>query len=204
VSLLTSGKLVPSELVESLVQLGARDLAIFGPLILVVGTPEDPNPSFLGDLIHSVLRDAAPISRSQGWMATSEMPTMRVPSAEAPDADQVELLAELDGATHCIVPLRLEGSSRSLTLGRSPHNRILVSDPSVSGDHAELIIEDGGIRICDRGSKNGTHLNGVPLRAGSIPWLQPMDRLTFGRVPAFACDPRTLRAVLRHDLRSLL
>jgi hypothetical protein len=206
VGLLTSGKILPSELVESLIQLSPKELEAepFGPLLLVLQSPADPSGSFLADLLHSALRDGPPLSQGPGWLSTGEMPTVRVPNFEAPDPDQVELLAELAGATHCIIPLlRQDGSARTLTLGRAPQNHIVVSDPSVSGEHAELSVQDEGVRILDRGSKNGTFHNGTAMTPGKRLWLQPMDRLTFGRVAAFTCDPRTLRAVLRSDLRSL-
>jgi len=136
-------------------------------------------------------------------MTTSEIPTVRAPSQEAPDEDQVELLAELGNEVHCLVPLLLSPGKQQLRLGRSPGSDIYLPDPSVSGEHAELTVEDGGVRIFDRQSKNGTYLNGQRLEGVHAPWLQPMDRLSFGRVRAFACEPRTLRAVVRQDLRAM-
>ena len=49
-------------------------------------------------------------------------------------------------------------------LGRDPRNHIVVSDVLVSGFHARVERGmDGGFTITDRGSTNGTRLNGEPL-----------------------------------------
>ena len=191
---------------ERLLQYAPKELESqpLGPLLLLIRAPEENTGSFTTQLLAHTTRDMLPPSNSaMTWLHTSEVPTVRAPSQEAPDADQVELLAELGSGTHCIIPL-LSTSDRAITLGRSPKCRIVLSDPSVSADHAEIRLEDGGVRITDAKSKNGTIVNGVRLPEGANPWLQPMDRISFGRVPAFVCEPRTLRAVLRQDLRTLL
>jgi pSer/pThr/pTyr-binding forkhead associated (FHA) protein len=41
--------------------------------------------------------------------------------------------------------------------------RIDVADPSLSSTHARLTSSDGGWSVVDAGSKNGTHVNGVPV-----------------------------------------
>lgn len=203
--LLTSGQLIPGELVEQLLQHQPTDWDNhpLGPLLLVLRAPEDASPSFLEELERSVRQDVAPLSQSP-TLITSEMPTLRVPQLDPPDPDQVELLAELGGATHGIVPLRLDKPRRTLCLGRSTQNQVVLNDPSISSLHAELSIEEGGVRLIDRDSKNGTLVNGAALTAHEPQWLQPMDRLSLGRVTGFMCHPRTLRAVLRQELRSLL
>lgn len=87
---------------------------------------------------------------------------------------------------------------RLITVGRAADASILLLDPSVSARHAELVLADGGIRLADVASKNGTLHNGTELRPHDRVWLQPMDRVQFGQVEAFVCDARALRAVLRH------
>src|ERR1700744_2624546 len=47
-----------------------------------------------------------------------------------------------------------------LTIGRLPFNTIQIIDRTVSGFHAELISEHGHYRLHDRGSSNGTYVNG--------------------------------------------
>jgi pSer/pThr/pTyr-binding forkhead associated (FHA) protein len=50
---------------------------------------------------------------------------------------------------------------RVLKIGRSSSNNIVVTDPAVSSQHANLTISDNGeVRIKDLNSKNGTFVNG--------------------------------------------
>jgi pSer/pThr/pTyr-binding forkhead associated (FHA) protein len=77
-------------------------------------------------------------------------------------------------------------------------------DPSVSGKHAAFAWSDGALAVTDLGSKNGTSHNDVRLSPHEKSWVQPMDRLQFGRVEAFLCDPRALRAVLLQEHRAAM
>jgi pSer/pThr/pTyr-binding forkhead associated (FHA) protein len=47
-----------------------------------------------------------------------------------------------------------------LTLGRDPASDIFLNDVTVSRAHAILEVLDGGVRIHDNGSLNGTYVNG--------------------------------------------
>jgi pSer/pThr/pTyr-binding forkhead associated (FHA) protein len=63
--------------------------------------------------------------------------------------------------------------SRTLRIGRSPDNDIVVLDPDVSRHHAELRGTAGAYRIVDLASANGTFVNGqrgtdVPLSEGDV------------------------------------
>lgn len=49
---------------------------------------------------------------------------------------------------------------KKLTIGRRPTNDIYLSDPSVSRQHAEIVLEGGRAVVRDLGSHNGTFLNG--------------------------------------------
>lgn len=52
----------------------------------------------------------------------------------------------------------------SLTLGRSPRADLEVASPRASRNHAEIRAAVGGHEAVDRGSTNGTTVNGGPLR----------------------------------------
>lgn len=205
-SLLASKKLVPQPWVEALVSMEPTELESepFGPLLLLIRSPEDDDSrQFEEQLVACVMKETSVTGEHPKWPATAQFPTMNMSEREVTEADQIELLSELTSATHCLVPLRGKGRGGCL-LGRNPAATIRLSDPSVSSDHARLFVESGSVQIQDLDSKNGTMLNGRRLETDETAWLQPMDRLTFGRVQAFACDPRVLRAVLRQGLRSLI
>ncbi|HEY0135494.1 MAG TPA: FHA domain-containing protein, partial [Nannocystis sp.] len=59
------------------------------------------------------------------------------------------------------------------SIGSHPRNDLVVEDPTVSRFHCEIVIDDGGARVRDLQSRNGTVLDGVTvreafLRAGSL------------------------------------
>ena len=58
---------------------------------------------------------------------------------------------------------------RTIRIGRNANNDIVYSDPSVSGNHADLTISDDGQLILTDHSTNGTFVNGQPLRQSSQP-----------------------------------
>lgn len=67
----------------------------------------------------------------------------------------------------------------SATIGREAINQIRLHDTEVSRNHAKLIrLEDGGHRIADNGSSNGTYVNS---RRVDQKVLQSGDRVQVGR-----------------------
>jgi FOG: FHA domain len=51
-------------------------------------------------------------------------------------------------------------SATTLRIGRAPENDIVVSDPTVSRQHAEIRNVSGAYRIVDLDSSHGTFVNG--------------------------------------------
>ena len=47
----------------------------------------------------------------------------------------------------------------------------------MSGSHAEIDVLDGQVVLRDLGSRNGTRLNGQPIRSAAV---GPGDRITVG------------------------
>jgi predicted component of type VI protein secretion system len=82
-----------------------------------------------------------------------------------------------------------------LTIGRSPENNLALDSKKVSRDHAVLAFQDGRWFLEDRGSYNGTFLNGNRLRPGVPLPLRHADRISVGPEellfswPAQADDP---------------
>ena len=67
------------------------------------------------------------------------------------------------------------GTPREFDLGPGPNyagrgvaNNIKLEDPSVSGAHAQIIVEAGRVIIKDLGSMNGTYINGLPVKEGIL------------------------------------
>ena len=54
------------------------------------------------------------------------------------------------------------------SVGRNPSNRLSVSDPSISRQHCVIASHGGQYQIRDLESRNGTFVNGVPVRERSL------------------------------------
>src|SRR5438105_14565568 len=68
-----------------------------------------------------------------------------------------------------------------ITIGRSPDNMIVISDPSVSSHHAQLQLAGETYRLNDLDSTNGTRVNGIPATETV---LRFDDRIRFGGIEA--------------------
>lgn len=74
-----------------------------------------------------------------------------------------------------------------LTVGRKPENDLVIADPSVSGRHAELVVDEGGVLLRDLGSTNGTRVGGEKTDQTR---LAHGDRVRFGQVELRFIDGR--------------
>jgi adenylate cyclase len=68
---------------------------------------------------------------------------------------------------------------RAVIVGRAVTSDVPVYDPTISRQHAELVLTDGGVRIKDLGSSNGTFLNGARITEAVG---TDNDVVTFGKV----------------------
>jgi hypothetical protein len=68
------------------------------------------------------------------------------------------------------------------TIGRHPDCAVLIDDAFVSAHHAQFSCEDDGWWITDLNTKNGTFVNGSPIKAPTR--LKTGDVLRLGRVRA--------------------
>lgn len=100
------------------------------------------------------------VGAPDGPKVTVQMPTLT--------AHPVELMTE-SVIEHPGVPI---------TVGRGSSNSIVLDDPLVSREHAELIRQGDRLLVIDRGSLNGVQINGIPTHRG---YLGPDDVLTIGR-----------------------
>lgn len=51
-----------------------------------------------------------------------------------------------------------------ITIGRRPHNDIVIEDLAISGEHAVIVTHDDDSFLEDLNSTNGTQVNGQPVR----------------------------------------
>ncbi len=63
------------------------------------------------------------------------------------------------------------------TIGRRPEKDLIIPDPRVSRDHAEILLVDGEFCIVDQASKHGTFVNGQQVQRHR---LVHRDRIHFG------------------------
>lgn len=71
------------------------------------------------------------------------------------------------------------------TLGRRPGNTLQVQDGSISGQHAEFLIEGARVTLRDLDSTNGTRVGGARITEQA---LAHGDRLAFGSVEGVFVD----------------
>jgi hypothetical protein len=76
---------------------------------------------------------------------------------------------------------RFELGDGSYGLGREPGVDILISDPSISRRHLDLVVQSTGVSVADVGSRNGTAVNGEVLPRGASREVRERDELELGR-----------------------
>src|SRR5512133_4129494 len=94
-----------------------------------------------------------------------------------------------DGAEHDL--------TENVSIGRDPTNDLVMESAAVSREHAALTFRDGRWYVEDRGSFNGTFLNGTRVQPGTPLPLRHADRSGIGsETVLFSCpaqlqDPDT-------------
>ena len=97
--------------------------------------------------------------------------------------------------------------NESVTIGRDDSNDLTFTSATVSRDHAALTVTDGRWYVEDRGSFNGTFLNGTRVQPGTPLPLRHADRIGIGAEtvlfswPAQLQDPGYDRAARRGRAR---
>lgn len=85
--------------------------------------------------------------------------------------------------------------SRSYIIGRSRTCDIRLSDPTVSGRHAELIVMDDAIHLADLDSTNGTYvLTDKGFKSFKEGYVESTQKVAFGH---FVCSVLQLTEMLR-------
>ncbi|HVE15590.1 MAG TPA: FHA domain-containing protein [Chthoniobacterales bacterium] len=82
-----------------------------------------------------------------------------------------------------------ELGEETVTVGRLADNAIQIEDGSVSSHHAEIVFERGEYHLNDKGSTNGTFVNGEQI---SNAVLKDSDQIRFGNIDTvFTGDKRS-------------
>src|SRR5437016_73361 len=68
---------------------------------------------------------------------------------------------------------------RTIVVGRAVTSDVPIYDPTISRRHAEVALTDGGVKVKDVGSSNGTFLNGARITEAIA---AENDVITFGKV----------------------
>ncbi|MCE5322790.1 FHA domain-containing protein [bacterium] len=102
-------------------------------------------------------------------------PETEVESAEGEPAPVGKLIAN-DGS------MSFDIANGENTIGRRDgDNTIVISDPYISGRHADLHAENGLFIVTDVGSTNGTSVNGVRLQPNEPKDILDGDEITIGQ-----------------------
>jgi predicted component of type VI protein secretion system len=81
----------------------------------------------------------------------------------------------------------------SMTIGRDTKNDLVMESAAVSREHAAVTLSDGRWYLEDRGSFNGTYLNGTRVVPGTRLPLRHADRIGIGTETLLFSWPAQLR-----------
>lgn len=71
-----------------------------------------------------------------------------------------KIILSIDGTVLREIALAKE----RITIGRRPHNDIVIDNLAISGEHAVIVTHDNDSFLEDLNSTNGTQINGQPVR----------------------------------------
>ncbi len=73
---------------------------------------------------------------------------------------------------------QIQAARARLTVGRSAVNDLVLTDSSISGLHAELLVSKGGVLLRDLASTNGSFVHGVRVQEA---WVEPGMTMVLGK-----------------------
>jgi NADPH-dependent 2,4-dienoyl-CoA reductase/sulfur reductase-like enzyme/pSer/pThr/pTyr-binding forkhead associated (FHA) protein len=128
----------------------------------------------------SLIAMAKPQPRTEAFFVPSDdFPTVMSSAASGTGGDALPVLAET----------RLS-NTKVMTVGRQTGVYLLIDHATVSRRHAEISYANGQYILRDLGSANGTYVNDVRLKPGSVHILEPHDEIRFGKVAKFTFQLR--------------
>jgi len=128
---------------------------------------------------------------AQARESTAAPPAVAVPETAVPTVTPTP-------ATPRLVVLRSEALEvppgrefpllAAATIGRAPHNLVVLPDSFVSSQHAIIFLKEGRRVLRDRGSTNGTLVNGHRITGDHI--LRDGDQITLGTTVLRYTEPQ--------------
>jgi DNA-binding NtrC family response regulator len=73
---------------------------------------------------------------------------------------------------------QIQAARARVTIGRSAVADLVLTDSSISGLHAELLLQPGGVLLRDLRSTNGTQIHGVRIQEA---WVEPGMTMVLGK-----------------------
>jgi len=112
--------------------------------------------------------------------------------------------ADSESLQQAIYPLQKGDDSASpdpnvFTIGREPGSDLVIPDFAISREHAVIRLQSGRIFITDRGSSNGTIVNGVRIDSAQAE-IRSGDTIAFGRLEFAVLSAEMLWGLLKPAL----
>ena len=92
-----------------------------------------------------------------------------------------------DGLVHVL-------SRQETTIGRALNNDVILMDPTVSREHARLLLDSHGWHVINLTARNVVRVNGHAVPSGGAMPMQPQDLLVLGSTMLQLIAPNTLES----------
>jgi DNA-binding NtrC family response regulator len=106
-------------------------------------------------------------------MSERKDPTLSMSTPARPPVDAAWLVVDPDTPA----ARRVRIADRPIRIGSAPGAELRLEDPHVSRRHAEVKRQNDGVVVADVGSRNGTFVNGIPIKEAL---LTPGATITVG------------------------
>jgi hypothetical protein len=116
---------------------------------------------------------ARPNNPADGIDSTQVIQSRGAGGAQPQVGTHAELVMQTASGTH-VFPIE----ANMVTIGRGLNNDIILEDPRISRQHAQLRFKSRRFLIADNGSTNGTYVNGTPVSTEQV--LRDGDIVSLG------------------------
>ena len=123
------------------------------------------------------------MSQNYGALRVVGVKPARLPDSDTPAKNPTGWLPA-EGLVHVL-------TRQDTTIGRALNNDIILMDPTVSREHARLVLDQDGWHIINLTAKNVVRVNGRPVPSGSSLSMQPQDILIIGSTMLQLIAPQT-------------